>query len=162
MLFQRENILRQDRNRAWYKKSQREAIDRRGETQPKQCWWEGQSMRGEEGKGGGGGLSHAAQELCNFLAAFQIWASEAWRAEQTYWDKDGRCVAQNLALYRMVGRDLSTGISLQCCTSTFFSFSTFLFFVSSLPPLRCFGGLYLHSVDEHIKAAATVHCGHAV
>lgn len=72
------------------------------------------------GGGGGGGLSHAVQELCNFLAAFQIWASEAWRAEQTYWDKDGRCVAHNLALYRMVGRHLSTGISLLCCTLFYF------------------------------------------
>lgn len=39
-------------------------------------------MRGEEGREEG--LSHAAQELCNFLAAFQKRASEAWRAEQTY------------------------------------------------------------------------------
>lgn len=40
-------------------------------------------MRGEEGREGGG-VSYAAQELCNFLAAFQKRASEAWRAEQTY------------------------------------------------------------------------------
>ncbi|MEQ2217093.1 hypothetical protein XENOCAPTIV_016507 [Xenoophorus captivus] len=40
---------------------QRESIDRRGQTQPKQCWWEGRSKTGEEGRCGGVLPPHSGQ-----------------------------------------------------------------------------------------------------
>lgn len=106
------------------------------------------------GRRGVGGLFHAVQELCNFLAAFQIWASEAWRAEQTYWGKDGRCVAQNLALYRMVGRHLSTGISLLCCTLSYFLLALCF-------PLIPSALLWRICICALLNIKATAHCGHA-